>query len=811
MKRLLSAIMVLSLLASLLPTMLIASGEEDLYARQVTNIPYYSNGQIKFSQTEFGKTFVFTGETNYDAGGVNRMKRLTASNQDEIWRLMLEPAYLFTGWNFNATTEQYTNGEIYAQLDLGGSTPIDEVTVSYLPAANEKNDSDYSISKVPKIYRFDVSDDGVDYRTVKTVTTDLSSYKDTITTKEAYVQAVTTDPEMYDLMHTHRVIFDETINCRYIRFVMIQPTQDWVYNDGTGDKSSTISDWQLFTYNTWKDQENESNVSIAPKDANGIYQFANNGSDRNIIGFVGEENLSSKGASRVTYKDETISRDWNLDEGAIQSANGNFALATGDYSNYTNENVYLQYDFGYPERVDVIEQYFRNTEDTTKVNDIPKTVRIDYANKNERGITEWIEGESFTIDMSDPASVGEKKAAAYNNYIANGTSTNGEKMFLNQPVRFELTAPIEARFIRIVYLQPTQNGSLPTDNKLKIKKTIIKDLGGIADTNKLAEGSTVPFNEDGSVKFVNVTDNNIRYEGETNEDYPVSRFKASSYVSGQDWHFRHLLTKDSTELGVKATPANYANENIWVEYDFGDKIDIDSLVVEFRAYSNNSSERTRYAEKAKYYNAVPATVRIDYGNLDASNKIVWTEGNIVANDLAEYDILSNYSESEILAAYDTPQEERTPDQTAIVNAVNTLPTGATYNLGYENVRFLRYVIIDPLQSGIENYTSSSLTWYLRYSCVYGSPAAQQEDITSAEITSVSENTINYTVTLSENDEQAVIFAASYAGNDLIAVRKISAADTSAAIETAGADMVKIFVWDSIERIKPLAKAEYPLQ
>lgn len=810
MRKLLSMILVLTIIISLCPAILAVQAEEDLYARQVENIPYSSNGQMKFKQTEFGKSFVFDGETFFDAGGTNRMKRLTASNQNEVWRLMLEPAYLFTGWEFNATTEQYNNGEIYAQLDLGGLTPIDEVTVSYLPAANEKNDSDYSISKVPKIYRFDVSDNGVDYTTVKTVTTDLSEYKDTIATKEAYVQAVTTDPEMYDLMHTHRVIFDETVNCRYIRFVMIQPTQDWVYNDGTGNRSSLISDWQLFSYNTWKDQENESTASIAPKDTNGIYQFARkNSTERNIIGFAGEENLSSKSASRVTYKDETISRDWNLDEGAIQSANGNFALVTSDYANYTNGNVYLQYDFGYPERVDVIEQYFRNTEDAAKANDIPKTIRIDYGSKNERGLTEWTQGETFTIDMSDPASVGEKAAAAYNKLLTNGTLTTGEKMYLNQPVRLELTQPIEARFIRIVYLQPTQDGQLPTDKKLKIKKTIIQDLEGLADSNKLTDSASVPFNEDGSVKFINVTDNNIRYEGETNDAYPVSRLKASSYIDGQDWHFRHILSKNTTELGLRAKPANFANGKIWIEYDFGAPIDIGTFAVEFRAF-NNKAEKDQYTDKAKYYNTVPAMVRIDYGNIDESNKVVWTEGEVITYDLAAYDLLSKYTETEILTAYNTAEAERTPDQVAIVEAVNSVPTGATYDLGYKNARFLRYVIIDPLQSGIENSTNTTLTWYLRYAAVYGAPA-QQEAQTTASITAATENSINYNVTLSDEDAQAVIFAAIYNGDDLIAVKKVTADSTSVTFEASGADTAKIFVWDSLEKIKPLAKAEYQIQ
>ncbi|MDD4689241.1 MAG: hypothetical protein PHE51_05785 [Eubacteriales bacterium] len=808
MKKLLSSILVFAMVISLCPAMLANADGTDLYARQIEKIPYYSNGQMVWNITEFGQTFTFKGESNYDASGTTRMKRLTASNQDEIWRLMGEPEYLFTGWSAGGTKEKLDNGEIYSQLDLGDATPIDEVQVTYLPAANIKNGQNYSIGKIPKIYRFETSNDGIVYTPVKTVITDLSEYKDTITTKEEYIEALGNNPELYDLMYAHSVVFDNTLNCRYLRFVMVQPTQDWLWNEGNGDRETTITNYQLFTYNTWKDDENASATSIAVKDSNGIYQFSNNGSDRNIIGFTGEAGLSSKAASRVTYKDETIGRDWNLDEGTLQSSWGGFALTTGDYTNYTKENVYLQYDFGYPERIDAIEQSFRNTEDATKVNDIPKTIRIDYGNKNSRGLTEWTKGEVFTFDMSDPLSVGTEKALAYNNFLANGTSTKKEKLFLAQSTTLELAQPVIARFMRIVYLQPTQNGSLPSENKLKIKKTIITDLEGLAMPNNLASGAQVPFNPDGSIAFVNVTDDNIRYSGETNADYPVSRLKASPYINWKDWYYRHLIYRNNNSwTGLQATPANFTNGKIYLELDFGKEIDVDSFLVDFKTY-RSADEAGKYAAKAEHYNSIPSRVRIDYGIVDDTNKIKWTEGKTFDYTLDSYSLLSQYTKNDLVAAYNTTEGDRTTEQIAMVEAVNAIPTEATYDLGYKNARLLRYVILDPVQSGIENNSTSLYTWYLYSTTVYG--ANVQTPVTSATISNATVNSISYAITLAEEDKDAVIFAALYDGDYLVGVQRITANSISATFPSTAADNAKIFIWDNLLSIKPLSLAEFPI-
>ncbi len=721
---------------------------------------------------------------------------------------MRESAYLFTGWEFNnsITNEQFANGEIYAQLDLGGATPIDEMTVSYLPASNQLNDQNYSIATVPKEYRFEGSNDGIEYTTIKTVITDLSEYKDTVTTKEEYL-AVIADPAVYDLMRTHRVIFDETINYRYIRFVMVQPTQDWAYE--AGDRNSKITDWQLYTYNTWKDAENEASSVIAPKDANGVYQFSNNGSNRNIIGFSGEEGLSSKAASRVTYKDETIGRDWNLDEGAIQSSNGNFALSTSTYSNYTDENVYLQYDFGYPTRVDVIEQNFRNCEDATKANDVPKTIRIDYGSKNARGVTEWTKGEVFTFDMSSAASVGEKTAAAYNNLIANGSVTTAEAMYLTQPTRLELANPVVARYLRIVYLQPTQNGSLPTDNKLKIKKTQLINLEGLADSNTLAADVQVPFNDDGSVKFTSNGSDNIRYVGEDPAEYTVSRLRATQYITWKDWYYRHLIERhNSSWTGLQARPADFVNEKIALEYDFGAPIDIDSFLVEYKTYQEGNNAGSIYNKKASNYNDVPAKVRFDYGVVDASNKISWTKGKTFTYDLESYELLSQYTTDELVAAYNTAEEERTDLQKQLVAAVDAVPTEMTYDLGFKNARFLRMVIIDPLQSGMENNTSDKYTWYLYSTTVFGANPVVE---TSATITAATANSVTYDVTLAEADANAVVFVALYKGDNLVGVKKIEAGADTATFTAVSADKAKVFVWEDITRIRPITMDEYEIK
>lgn len=76
--------------------------------------------------------------------------------------------------------------------------------------------------------------------------------------------------------------------------------------------------------------------------------------------------------------------------------------------------------------------------------------------------------------------------------------------------------------------------------------------------------------------------------------------------------------------------------------------------------------------------------------------------------------------------------------------------------------------------------------------------------TTAAIIAASNVKVDYSVTLSAADGNAVVLVALYNNSDLIAVKTVSASSTSYTFNATGVNNAKVFVWDSLTKIKPLA-------
>lgn len=392
--------------------------------------------------------------------------------------------------------------------------------------------------------------------------------------------------------------------------------------------------------------------------------------------------------------------------------------------------------------------------------------------------------------MSDSASVGEKKANAYNNFIANGSSTTAEQKYLGQAVKYELETPVEARFIRIVYLQPTQNGSLPTSNKLLIKRTKLYDLTHLYDANTISS-SNVQFNDDGTVNFTNTSDDIIKYPGEENAN---SRMTHSPDVSSKDWYYRHLMSEiNNSWTGWRSDTANWLNGKVYVLMDYGADINVDVVKLWLKNAKidpNKDSERTKFHTRYQYANDVPKTVRVDYGTYGADSAVQWTEGKTITTTVENMDIISAASSDDVYAAYDA--EEKTEEQQKLVDAINAVPQTLELPVNAQ-ARFVRIVILDPIQSGIENYTGSNYLWYLNAIKTYGSSVS--DDVIKTE-TVKDGNTFRIAVygaaqgddvflaLYDENNFLIECHKADYAGNDIEFITGVP--------EYAAA---KVFLWE----------------
>lgn len=118
-------------------------------------------------------------------------------------------------------------------------------------------------------------------------------------------------------------------------------------------------------------------------------------------------------------------------------------------------------------------------------------------------------------------------------------------------------------------------------------------------------------------------------------------------------------------------------------------------------------------------------------------------------------------------------------------------------------------MIETLNSGTDHYNGSSNVWvqgsqYPEIAYFYNEPSVS----TSAQIVSITNSTIEYSVTLSESDKAATVIIALYSGDLLTAVKTVDASQSSYTFDGGiDADKATIFVWETLTSAKPLVVSD----
>lgn len=461
---------------------------------------------------------------------------------------------------------------------------------------------------------------------------------------------------------------------------------------------------------------------VVPKDPQtGEILFTSTGNDRIHYAEDGEN------AWRVSLADGVAKNSYFKDLFAGTNA-GDFAIAA-PLQTYTEENGYIQFDFGTNVTLDQLQVSFANSTDVNNYNYVPKKYRVDYS---VDGIN-WTKGTVQSNDFSKAEDVGKSAAEVYARIE---TATDLEKSMLPSSISYLFETRFTGRYFRFVILVPTQDDgvTMPPENKLTIRGISWFDLVGLEDVNQLSEDAEVPLNPyNGMVEFKmarsesnpDFDDNSVvRLSNEEIMPPDAIRTSRASYSApgGTDWYLRHIFASDNyhQNFGLRGSAADYAKGNVWLQIDMGKNTNIDQICIS--SFNQGSTFTPVYTE----FNKLPKRLRVDTGVVDEFGRLKWTKGEEIEYDLsnpesvgvevaAAYQLIKDLDPS-TYSTIDAKGDERTPEEQAQWEAYRKIPTISEIHLDASTfARYYKVVILEPTQEPISETGNYQFDFYnIRY-------------------------------------------------------------------------------------------------